>query len=231
MIASVLFSDVMTVKLLQNVFIRTLLLLAVALFGISSYAAQQANQDLSSRTILVVGDSLSAAYGMQPQQGWVHLLQNRLQPYQASYRVINASISGDTTAGGRSRLPALLTQHKPHIVVIELGANDGLRGLPLKAMRNNLSNMIRLAKSSGASVLLVGVRIPPNYGPKYTKKFRRVYLDLARQYHVSLVPYLLNGISEKLELMQADTFHPKAEAQVMILNNIWEQLNQLIKRQ
>ena len=230
MIASVLFSDVMTVKLLQNVLIRTLLLLAVALSGISSYAAQQANQDQSGRTILVVGDSLSAAYGMQPQQGWVHLLQNRLQPYQDKYHVINASISGDTTAGGRSRLPALLTQHKPHIVVIELGANDGLRGLPLKAMRNNLSNMIRLAQSSGASVLLVGVRIPPNYGPKYTKKFRRVYLDLAKQYHVSLVPYLLNGVSEKLELMQADTFHPKAEAQAIILNNIWEQLNRLINR-
>jgi acyl-CoA thioesterase-1 len=228
MIASMLFSDDMTKIPLQNVYIRIILLLSIILFGMSSHAARQTNQDLSGHTILVVGDSLSAAYGMQPQQGWVQLLQNRLQPYQGNYRVINASISGDTTAGGRSRLPALLKQYNPRIVIIQLGANDGLRGLSLKAMHSNLANMVRLAKSSGASVLLIGLRIPPNYGPQYTQKFKQVYRDLARKYRIPLVPYLLKGVGENLDNMQADTLHPKAQAQGKILENVWGALVTLL---
>lgn len=184
----------------------------------------------ANNAILVVGDSLSAAYGMRPEQGWVQLLQQRLQPYQAGYRVINASISGDTTAGGLARLPALLKQHRPDIVIIELGANDGLRGMSLKAMYRNLGRMIRQSKAAGAKVLLIGVRIPPNYGPQYTKGFEQNYRKLARRHAVPLVPYLLQGISKDLDSMQRDTLHPKAEVQHKVLANVWKKLRSLIKK-
>lgn len=178
--------------------------------------------------ILVLGDSLSAAYGMRQDQGWVHLLEQRLQPYQGDHRVINASISGDTTAGGLARLPGLLRQHKPDIVIIELGANDGLRGMSLKAMHSNLASMIRQARAAGAEVLLVGVRIPPNYGPQYTDKFELNYRKLARQYNVVLVPYLLEDIAENLNNMLPDTLHPRAEVQHKVLDNVWKKLQLLL---
>lgn len=182
--------------------------------------------------ILVFGDSLSAGYGLQTSQAWPTLLQQRLDHNPQKARVVNASISGETSAGGRSRLPAALAQYKPAIVILELGANDGLRGLPITAMQDNLGAMIRNIHQTGARVLLVGVRLPPNYGRAYTEKFQNVYGTLARRYQqVVLVPSLLNGIDSKRELFQADGLHPIASAQPQILDNIWEPLTAMLTAQ
>ena len=178
--------------------------------------------------VLVVGDSISAEYGLGNAKGWVALLTARLKADQLPQRVVNASISGDTTAGGRSRLPTLLSQYKPAVVVIELGGNDALRGGTLAATRVNLDDMVKKAKSAKAKVLLLGVKLPPNYGANYLRDFEAVFADVARNHKVSLVPHLFEGFGEKLEYFQADRIHPTAEAQPRILDNVWPALKPLL---
>jgi acyl-CoA thioesterase-1 len=182
------------------------------------------------KTILVFGDSLSAAYGIAAQRGWVALLAERLERERLDYSVVNASISGETTAGGRSRLPEALARHKPSILVLELGANDGLRGLPVAEMRKNLETMIRQAKKAGAQVLLVGMRVPPNYGPEYEREFAAAFGALAKQQRTALVPFLLEGLAEDLGKFQPDRIHPTAEAQPILLDNVWKALRPLLRR-
>ena len=181
------------------------------------------------KTILVVGDSLSAEYGLARGSGWVALLDQKLKAEKLDARIVNASISGDTTSGGRSRLPALLTQHKPNIVVLELGANDGLRGLPVAAAEDNLRTMVTLAKQNKARVLLVGIHMPANYGRAYTERFTGMYKELSSDLKVPLVPYMLQGVELVPANFQADRLHPLANAHPVILNNIWPQLAPLIK--
>jgi acyl-CoA thioesterase-1 len=190
--------------------------------------AQAAGAD---NTLLVFGDSLSAGYGLEPGQGWASLLQQRLDMRGYGQRVVNASVSGETTSGGRSRLPRALAQHRPTIVILELGANDGLRGLPLATARENLAAMIDLIKASKARVLLVGVELPPNYGPAYTGGFRRLYAELARQRRVAIVPFLMEGVALDGRLMQADGLHPNAAGQPRLLDNVWNALLPLLGRQ
>lgn len=175
-------------------------------------------------TILVMGDSLSAAYGLSADQGWVALLRRRLAARGYDYTVVNASISGETTAGGVTRLPQALRQHKPAIVILELGANDGLRGLPITLMKQNLGRMISLSRDSGARVLLVGILLPPNYGPRYTQEFSAVYPALARTYRIPLVPFLLEGVAQDRNKLQADGLHPRAVAEPRVLDNVWKRL-------
>lgn len=172
-------------------------------------------------TILIFGDSLSAGHGIELSQGWVKLLAQRLAQHGYRHRVINASISGDTSRGGLVRLPAALERYHPDIVILELGGNDGLRGLSLRTLETNLTTMIELAQQAGAQVLLAEMRIPPNYGPRYTQKFQAIYRNLAERYDVSLVPFLLQGVADNPALMQSDGIHPRAEAQARILDNIW----------
>lgn len=172
--------------------------------------------------ILVYGDSLSAAYRMPQQQGWVSLLQQRLQTQGYPYHVVNASVSGETTSGGLSRLQITLRQHKPDIVLLELGANDGLRGLPLAQMRNNLEAMIKAIQATGADVILLGIMIPPNYGPKYTQEFSQSFTELAKRFDLPLVNFLLEGVAGKPELTLDDGLHPSAIAQPRILENVWQ---------
>ena len=184
-------------------------------------------------TLLVVGDSLSAEYGLARGSGWVALLDKRLasQP-SGDVAVVNASISGDTTAGGRSRLPDLLARHRPSIVVLELGGNDALRGLPLAMTRDNLVAMVRAAKAVGARVLLVGMQVPPNYGRKYTEDFANLFADIARTEKTALAPFLLDGIANGARadaLFQADRIHPNAEAQAAMLDNVWPALQPLLR--
>ncbi len=182
-----------------------------------------------AQTILVMGDSLSAAYNMNEDDGWVNLLQQRLDATSdGNHKVINSSISGDTTTGGLSRLPAALKQHRPGIVIIELGANDGLRGMPLKLMQNNLRRMVKLAQDSGAEVLLAGIHLPPNYGEVYTKKFHQVFIDLAERENIAFVPFLLENVGGVSELIQSDGMHPNTRAQPIILNNVWVHLESII---
>jgi acyl-CoA thioesterase-1 len=182
----------------------------------------------ASKSLLVLGDSLSAEYGLSRGTGWVELLQERLKKDGVDATVINTSVSGETTSGGNSRLPELLARYRPSVVLIELGANDGLRGLPLNAMKANLRNMIADAKKEGAKVLLVGMRIPPNYGRDYTEKFSALFSRLAQETNVGLVPFLLDGVAGKPELFQADRLHPIAEAQPIILDNVWPHLKPLL---
>jgi len=178
--------------------------------------------------VLVLGDSLSAGYGIDPREGWVALLQQRLQQRGGGYRVVNASISGDTTRGGVARLPAALSVHDPAVVIVELGGNDGLRGLDVGRMRANISRIIALSRESGAQVLLLGMRIPPNYGKRYTDAFHGTYGDLARKQGVALVPFMLDGVALDPGLMQGDGVHPRAAAQPRILDNIWPHLEPLL---
>ena len=181
------------------------------------------------KTVLVVGDSLSAEYGLARGTGWVALLDNKLKAERIDASVVNASISGDTTSGGRTRLPALLTQHKPAVVVIELGANDGLRGLPGATARGNLQAMVDMAREQKAKVLLVGMRMPPNYGRAYTEQFFGMYGQLASQAKVPLVPFMLDGVVDQPNLFQADRIHPLAAAHPTILATIWPHLAPLLK--
>ena len=180
--------------------------------------------------ILVFGDSLSAGYGLPQSRGWVDLLQQRLEREGYRHRVVNASISGETTLGGRNRLAETLAQQHPAIVVLELGANDGLRGQPIADLRNNLMQMIEISRAHRAQVLLVGMRIPPNYGPDYTKKFQQAFLEVSRQARVPLVPFLLDGFADKRELFQADGIHPGIEAQALVLDNVWKRLRPMLGR-
>ncbi len=170
--------------------------------------------------ILVVGDSISAGFGIPVQQGWVALLQQEVKKDVPQAQVINASISGDTTVGGLNRLPALLQQHKPDLTIIELGGNDGLRGMPLQRIRSNLQQMIALSRQAGSDVLLLGMQIPPNYGARYSEGFRTVFTSLADQENTLLVPFLLDGVATRPELMQADGIHPLAAAQPQMMNAV-----------
>ena len=178
--------------------------------------------------LLVVGDSLSAAYKIPVNTGWVHLLSTRLARHGYDYHVVNASIPGDTTAGGLARLPAALERYRPRIVIIALGGNDGLQGLPLGQMQDNLEHMVNLVRHAGVRVLLLGVRMPPNYGPTYTQRFAAVYRAVARQTGVKLVPELLAGVATHPALMQADGLHPRASAESRILENVWTGLQPLL---
>ena len=179
-------------------------------------------------TVLVMGDSLSAAYGLAPQQGWVHLTGERLKAERPGWSVVNASISGETTAGGASRIAAELERHNPSVVVIELGANDGLRGLGLEQTRANLERMVVAAKQAGARVLLLGMRIPPNYGPQYTARFERNYQELAERHAVALLPFFLEPIATEREAFQPDNLHPVAEVQPRLRDHVWPALAPLL---
>jgi acyl-CoA thioesterase-1 len=207
----------------------SLLLLTALLAGASAAPGIAATPQ--PHTILVVGDSLSAEYGLQRGEGWVALLQARLGTEKSDSQVINASISGDTSSGGRSRLPALLAQHKPSLVIIELGGNDALRGLPLAMTQDNLQAMAVAAKTAGAKVLLLGMQVPPNYGQTYAKQFADMFSQVARSQQAALVPFLLKGVAdgpEALKMFQADRIHPVAQAHPMILNTLWPAVKKLL---
>jgi acyl-CoA thioesterase-1 len=178
--------------------------------------------------ILVVGDSISAAYGLAPGQGWVDLLNARLKSEGYRHRSVNASISGDTTAGGRARLPALLARHKPAIVILELGGNDGLRGGNLRAARDNLDAMVAAAQAAGARVLVLGMKLPPNYGPAYTREFDAVFASVATARKTAFVPFILDGFGDDNRYFQPDRIHPTAEAQPKLLANVWPGLVPLL---
>jgi len=179
---------------------------------------------------MVYGDSLSAAYGIPQQQGWASLLQKKLDAERYQYQVVNTSISGETTSGGVSRIQHALDQTKPNIIILELGANDGLRGLPIPEMTANLNTIIQQSKKSGAKILLVGMRIPPNYGPRYTTNFSQSYVNLSQKHNIPLVPFMLDNIAAKANLIQDDGLHPNAIAQPLVLENIWPHLKQLLKK-
>lgn len=184
----------------------------------------------SERTILVLGDSLSAGYGIKPAQGWVALLEQRLRDQGYGYRVVNASVSGETSGGGLQRLPRALELHRPAVVIVELGANDGLRGLSVPLTNDNLTKIVAESKKAGAQVLLIGMRLPPNYGPRYTNDFMKMYREIATGSKVPLVPFLLQSVALKPELMQSDGLHPTAPAQPALLDTVWPQLKPMLKR-
>ena len=193
----------------------------LTIFAMPAYSA--------SKTVLVLGDSLSAEYGLARGKGWVSLLENQLLSAKIDAKVINASISGETTAGGKTRLSALLQQHKPTILIIELGGNDGLRGLALKTTEANLRDMIKLASASKAQVLLLGMQIPPNYGTAYSKQFAEIFTALGKEKNVKLVRFFLTGLEDTEKFFQADHIHPNELAQSILLANIWPSLQSLIK--
>jgi len=182
----------------------------------------------AGQTIVVVGDSLSSGYGITAEQSWVAMLEDRLQSEGYGYEVVNASIAGDTSAGGLARLPRLLAAHGPALVVIELGGNDGLRGQPVAALRDNLAKMIELAQQSGARVLLAGMQIPPNYGPAYTRALAAVYPELAERFGTALVEFLLADVALRPELMQPDGIHPNAAGQEIVFANVWRVLSPML---
>ncbi len=178
--------------------------------------------------LLILGDSISAGYGINPDLGWVQLLAEKMQETHAGYQVVNGSISGNTTADGLARLPKLLDVHKPELVVIELGGNDGLRGYPLKIMRKNLVQLIEITRAANAQVLLVGIEIPPNYGERYTKQFRATFQRVANEQEVALVPFILEGVATNAEMMQDDGIHPTEMAQPQLLDNVWQYLEPML---
>ena len=202
-------------------FIRIILIAFVLLGSAAAGAAQ---------TILVFGDSLSAAYGIRQQDGWVALLQQRLQQQRADYNVVNASVSGETSSGGATRIAAALATHKPAITLIELGANDGLRGLPVKQMSENLAAMVSAAQKAGSRVVLIGMRLPPNYGAQYTLQYEQAFATLARRQQTAFVPFLLDGVATKRELIQDDNLHPNAAAQALILETVWKVIAPLLSK-
>ena len=200
--------------------------LAAVLIAVAMHAGAQSG----SPTLLVVGDSISAGYGLARGEGWVDLLTTRLAEQGRRERVVNASISGDTTAGGRARLPALLREHRPSIVIIELGGNDALRGGNLQATRENLDAMVAAAQAARAKVLIVGMKVPPNYGPAYARTFDAVFTDVAKARGVPVVPYVFAGFGEDLTQFQPDRIHPTAAAQPRILDNVWPALLPLLAK-
>jgi len=204
---------------------RTILVLLLAFLGLSGTAAAAGKP-----VILVLGDSLSAGYGIPVEQGWVARLQRRLDAEGYGYAVVNASVTGETTVGALERLPRALARHKPALVVIELGGNDGLRGLPVAELRTNLEALVRTSREAGARVLLAAVRMPPNYGPQYTEKFYAVYEGVARDLRVPWVPFFLEGIALREDLFQDDGIHPDLAAQPILLDNVWPVLEPLLKR-
>jgi len=199
------------------------LYLTVVLLFVTARAA-------TAETLLILGDSLSAAYGIPVETGWVALLQQQLATAHPGWQIVNASISGDTTANARARMPQAIDTHRPDIVVLELGGNDGLRGLSLEAMRDNLAAMIEMAQAHGTAILLIGVELPPNYGPRYTEKFRAVYQSLADEYGIALLPSLLDEVGTRSELMQADGIHPNGSAQAGIAARALEYLEPLLQQ-
>lgn len=206
---------------------RDFILLAAALSAVGPLAAAAP----APSKVLIVGDSLSAEYGLKRGSGWVALLERKLAKEKMPVTVINASISGDTTSGGRSRLPALLKRHRPTHVVIELGGNDALRGLPLKMTEDNLTRMVRDAQAAGAEVLLVGMQMPPNYGRKYADDFNAIYPRVAQAHKVELVPFLLKGVADvpqAAQLFQPDRIHPNEQAQATMLDNVWPALRRML---
>jgi acyl-CoA thioesterase-1 len=202
--------------------LRRLLLLLLVLLPVGASPATQP-------VILVLGDSISAGHGIDVRRGWVALLQERLERRHLDYKVINSSISGDTTSSARARLPAALARYRPTIVIVELGGNDGLRGLPLTEMRNNIAAMILASRRHGARVLLLGVRLPPNYGSAYISAFGRVYHTLAERYRVALVPHLLQGVAGHADRMQSDGIHPRQNAQPRLLDNVWAKVAPMLQ--
>jgi acyl-CoA thioesterase-1 len=186
------------------------------------------SQGAAAGTVLIVGDSISAAFGLDTRVGWVSLLEQRMKQEGFTDKVVNASISGDTSAGGQARLPALLAEHKPALVILELGGNDGLRGQQPTQLQQNLASMIDRSRGAGAKVLLLGMQIPPNYGPRYTNAFKAVYSSLAEDRKVPWVPFFLEGVGGNPELMQADGLHPAAVAQEKLLENVWPTLKPLL---
>jgi acyl-CoA thioesterase-1 len=201
--------------------LRTLLLFILLSSSAAGFCAE--------KSILVFGDSLSAAYGLAQARGWVTLLAERLKRERSDYSVVNASISGETTAGGAARMPKALAKHKPAIVILELGANDGLRGLPMDQMKTNLGTMIEQVQKAGARALLVGMKLPPNYGPHYTAEFESAYPEIAKRYKTALVPFLLEGVADNEDLFQSDRIHPTEEAQPLMLEQVWKVLQPLLK--
>lgn len=206
---------------------RRFLCLLVLLCGFGALQAAPA-KILPTKTVLVLGDSLSAAHNIAVESGWVHLLEVRLSEMEPGWAVINASISGETSLSGGNRLPALLAQYHPRVVVIELGANDGLQGLPLANLRTNLTSMVDVAQRAGARVLLLGIELPVNYGPQYRDGLRAIYADLARDKHVALVPFLLEGVALNPALMQEDGLHPTAAGEPIVLDTVWSGLKPLL---
>jgi acyl-CoA thioesterase-1 len=202
--------------------LRIIALLVFSVFTTCAYSA--------SKTVLVLGDSLSAEHGIERGTGWVALLEKKLESEKVDAAIINASISGETTSGGLARLPALLNKYHPNIVMIELGANDGLRGLSLTATEGNLYAMITAAKKTKAKVLLIGMRLPPNYGKDYAQRFSSMYIKESKQTQVPLAPFLLAGVAEKPELFQTDHLHPISSAQPLILSNVWPYLKPLLTK-
>lgn len=197
--------------------LKSYLFRSLALFGLCLMPVL-----VSAKTIMILGDSLSAGYGIQPEQGWVNLLQKRLnQQYPKQHKVVNASVSGETTSGALARLPKLLQTHKPHIVVIELGGNDGLRGQPPQMIQKNLANLVQQSQKAKAKVILFDMKMPPNYGQSYTKAFENNYKVVSQQYKVKLLPFFLNGVAGNKNLMQQDLVHPNAKAQSILLNNAY----------
>ena len=191
-----------------------------------AYAGE--NSPLQQQTILIVGDSISAGLGIDKQQGWVALLENTLLQEYPQYTLINASISGETTSGGANRMQTMLEKHQPSIVILELGGNDGLRGTPTKLITKNLTYMINLSESMGAKTLLLGMRIPPNYGQRYSELFAQQYTQLATELNVTLLPFLLEGVAGEKGMMQADGIHPTEEAQPIMLKSVWEILKPMM---
>lgn len=191
-------------------------------------AAYGQTAERSKSTILVIGDSLSAEYGISRNSGWVKIIQHRLGTDGLNYEMKNASISGDTTSGGLSRTPAALKEHGPEVVIIELGSNDALRGLPLDMSRDNVSQMIALAKDAGARVLLVGMQIPPNYGRPYAEQFRTMFIELAKEHGIDLVPFLLENVALDRTLFLDDGLHPNEKAQPIIADNVWAVLKPML---
>lgn len=208
---------------IKHLLVRLLVGFALLIPGLTAAAN-------SPLTLMVFGDSLSASYGMDEAEGWVALLADKLQAESWPVQVINGSVSGETTTGGLARLPAMLDAYQPDLVILELGGNDGLRGLPLALMQQNLADMIDIAEAQGAEVLLAGMQIPPNYGPRYTEPFFAQFQTLAKEKDLALVPFLIDGIPQQPELMQNDGIHPKAEAQWMIVENVWPVLEPLLQR-
>ena len=203
----------------------------IGLTALTSLTAGSAPAQTTPPTLLVLGDSLSAEYGLSKGSGWVALLEQRLAQEKRTLKVVNASISGDTTSGGLARLPVLLKQHAPAIVVIELGANDALRGLPLDMTRENLKAMVQAAKSAGAKVLLLGMQVPPNYGPDYAQQFAASFATVAKEQKVALVPFFLKDVADAAnaaDLFQSDRIHPTAAAHPILLNNVWTGLKRLL---
>ena len=194
---------------------------AALLFAVTAVA--------QAATLLVLGDSLSSAYGIGPREGWVTLMEERLKQQKFDYNVVNASISGETTSGGAARIDEALARTRPALVIVALGGNDGLRGLPVSQIKANLMRIVENAKRRGARVLLLGIRMPPNYGPQYVREFEAVFTEVARRHKTPLVPFMLQGVAEQRDLMQPDNIHPTAAAQPVILETVWKKLLPLLK--